>query len=217
MSGFARTSSAVRTSRLRTSFAGSAAMFDGAIGIRSRIRRFWPVSPLVTGLVASFTLESAIWECASMMPGMTNLPVTSMVVTSSGAERPRPMRAMRPSRTRMSVFSSVPAEETVMTVPPLSRTSPRSWARAVETAAGAVASAKVAPRKRRTNRMGDRASWRFVRVGKAVCMGVTGSGGSTHCRRRPRRHEPGARRVRTSRRPRPRASRGSSRRTSRRR
>ena len=43
-----------------------------------------------------------------MMPGMTYLPVPSMIVAPAGAERFLPMRAILPFSSRMSVFSIVP-------------------------------------------------------------------------------------------------------------
>ena len=86
-----------------------------------------------------------MWLWASMMPGVTCLPVASMTWAPRGALRPRPISVMTPSSTRTSVFSSVPFV-TVWTVPPRTRTVPRSlaggrssgvWAVAVPLAAAA--------------------------------------------------------------------------------
>ena len=52
----------------------------------------------VTGLVASFTSSSsAMCECGSTRPGVTNLPLASMTVASAGALTLAPKVAILPA------------------------------------------------------------------------------------------------------------------------
>src|SRR5262249_49906608 len=53
--------------------------------------------------------DTAKWQCVSMMPGMTNIPEASIVVTPGGASRPLPTALILPPTTRTSVPALVPA------------------------------------------------------------------------------------------------------------
>ena len=65
----------------------------------------------VTDFVHSLTEPSIIeCECASMMPGETNLPVASTTRAPSGAFRFCPTATIFPPRMSMSVAGSVPCE-----------------------------------------------------------------------------------------------------------
>src|SRR5690606_16089120 len=64
----------------------------------------------------SFMDSSAIWECASIMPGITYNPVASITLKPAGALRFLPIDFIFPSMISMSVFSMVPFV-TVRSVP----------------------------------------------------------------------------------------------------
>jgi hypothetical protein len=78
-----------------------------AVGFRTSCVRAIEVTERVHSLTEPSIIEC---ECASMMPGMTNLPVASMVRAPAGAVRFFPTEAILPPRMRMSVPSSVPCE-----------------------------------------------------------------------------------------------------------
>ena len=46
-----------------------------------------------------------MWQCASIMPGMTVLPVQSITCAPSGAQRPAPTALIFPSATSTSPAS----------------------------------------------------------------------------------------------------------------
>ncbi|QYO63826.1 pyrroline-5-carboxylate reductase family protein [Leptolyngbya sp. 7M] len=62
----------------------------------------------VTASVPSFIALSIECECASMMPGVTNLPVASITFAPALTGRFLPIRTIFPSRILISVASSVP-------------------------------------------------------------------------------------------------------------
>src|SRR5262245_23411490 len=79
----------------------------------------------VTERVPSLTESSALCECASMMPGVTYIPVASMTLAFAPAWTSLflPTAAILPSRIRIEPFSITPCEA-VMIVAFLIRTSP---------------------------------------------------------------------------------------------
>src|SRR5687768_9349587 len=80
------------------------------------LRTSWVRAIDVTDLVHSFTEPSIIvCECASMIPGKTNLPVASITRAPVGALKFEPTAVIFPLRISTSVFCSVP-RETVSTV-----------------------------------------------------------------------------------------------------
>ena len=83
----------------------------------------WMLTIDDTTVPPSLMASAAMCECASMMPGEMNLPVTSITSAPAGIVTLAPSAAILPSRRTMVPFGIVP-RVTVTSVPPFSATTP---------------------------------------------------------------------------------------------
>src|SRR5438067_13700776 len=77
--------------------------------ITSRIRTM-----AVTDNVPSLIESSAVCECASMMPGVTYMPVASMTLAFGPAVTSLPTATILPLRMRIEPFSIVPCDAVII-------------------------------------------------------------------------------------------------------